>query len=270
MNSFKNRLCLDINGTLSLEETLFCGQCFRWQKNENGFYSGIVHGIYLFAAVQNGKLCLYSDFPLDGEYWRRYFALDEDYPAYHAALCKNETLKKCVEYAPGIRVLHQDFFETLITFIISQNNNIPRITKITQSLCENFGNKIGEGLYSFPDEKTLAALSPEDLAPIKAGFRAKYIIDAAVHTACGDVSFNSLCSACAADAAEMLKTIKGVGPKVADCVLLFSAGKKEAFPKDVWINRAVDRLFGGTVPPEAAGIEGIAQQYIFQYARSFL
>lgn len=270
MNGFKNRLCLDINGELSLEQTLFCGQCFRWQKGENGFFFGTAHGVYLAARCENDRLCLYSDFELSEEYWRRYFALDEDYPAYHAALCKNEVLKKCVEYAPGIRVLHQDFFETLITFIISQNNNIPRITKITQSLCEQFGEKITDTAYGFPTAKRLCTLSPEELAPIKSGFRAKYILDGARRVADGEVSFSELCNADTPKAAEILKTIKGVGPKVADCVLLFSVGKKDAFPRDVWINRAVDKLFGGALPPETAGIEGIAQQYIFQYARSVL
>ena len=157
-------------------------------------------------------------------------------------------------------------WETLCSFIISQNNNIKRIKGIIGRLCETYGEKI-EGGYTFPAAQTLAKLEVEDLAPLRSGFRAKYIIDAARRVASGEVDLFALQNMPYEDAKNELLKIKGVGPKVADCALLFSHRHIEALPKDVWIKRALQVLFGGELPEVAVPYAGIVQQYIFFYAR---
>ncbi|MBR6564050.1 MAG: DNA-3-methyladenine glycosylase 2, partial [Clostridia bacterium] len=178
----------------------------------------------------------------------------------------NETLKKACEYSYGIRILNQEPFETLCSFIISQNNNIKRIKGIIERLCENFGEE-KNGYYTFPSAEKMAALTLVDLAPLRSGFRAKYLLDAAKKVASGEVDLNKLKNMPLDDARAELMKIVGVGPKVADCCLLFSHKQVKAFPKDVWIKRAMETLFGGDLPKEAEDFAGIAQQYIFFYAR---
>ena len=192
--------------------------------------------------------------------------MDRNYSEIIEKISTNEVLKNASEYGKGIRVLNQPPWETLCSFIISQNNNIKRIKGIISRLCETYGEKI-EGGYTFPTAEKLASLSPEDLAPLRAGFRAKYIIDAAKKVANGEVNLLSLKDLPYGEAQAELLKIKGVGPKVADCALLFSHRHIDAFPKDVWIKRALTVLFGGDLPKEAVPYAGIVQQYIFFYAR---
>ena len=166
----------------------------------------------------------------------------------------------------GNEARHENVYLHLCSFIISQNNNISRIKGIIERLCENFGEKI-EGGYTFPTAEKIASLTVEDLAPLRSGFRAKYLIDAAQKVASGAVDLYHLRYFTLDAARDELMKIKGVGPKVADCALLFSHHHDRAFPKDVWINRALDTLFGGELPEIAKDYAGIAQQYIFFYAR---
>ena len=175
-------------------------------------------------------------------------------------------MKSASEYGKGIRVLNQEPWETLCSFIISQNNNIKRIKGIIARLCENFGNETENG-YTFPAPEKLACLTPEDLSELRAGFRAKYIIDAAQKVTSGEVDLKKLRNLSTDEARAELMKIKGVGPKVADCALLFSHKHISAFPKDVWIKRAMQVLFRGDLPEIAKPYAGIVQQYIFFYAR---
>ena len=200
-----------------------------------------------------------------------YFALDMDYPALLERFCSgSKRLAACVEHSPGIRVLRQPFFETLCCFIISQNNNIPRIAAITGRLCRGLGEPLANGLYSFPAPEVLAAREPEDLAFLRAGWRAGYLIDAARKVASGQVSEAALASLSDAEARALLTTIKGVGPKVADCVLLYSLSRWSVVPMDVWMKRAMARLFPRGAPVCCRPYQGIAQQFIFDYARASL
>lgn len=251
-----------------LEQTLDCGQAFRWQKDKNGVWHGIV-GDKLIKLHKSGK-----DIVIEGSnkedfcsLWNNYFDLDRDYRQIIDAVSLNEKIKVAAQYSSGIRILNQDPWETLCSFIISQNNNIPRIKGIIERLCENFGKKI-ENRYTFPSAKALSDLSVEDLAPIRSGFRAKYIIDAAQKVDSGEIVLNDLKTADFNAAREKLMTIKGVGPKVADCVLLFGLGHIEAFPRDVWIKRAMEKMFDGNLPECAIKYAGIVQQYIFYYIRN--
>ena len=250
-----------------LKQTFMCGQCFRWAENETGGFSGIAMGRRL-ELFQNGNeitLCGITD--VDIPVWENYFDLDTDYSEYIKRFSVDETLRFACAHSPGIRILRQEPFETLISFIISQNNNIPRISGIIGRLCENFGEKISGG-YAFPTAKKLSGITPEDLAPLRAGFRARYIADAVEKVNSGTVNFDEIGALPLDEARGRLKRIVGVGDKVADCVLLFGFHKLDAFPKDVWIKRMMAEYYPSGLPECTKGAEGVAQQYLFDYVRN--
>ena len=254
--------------TLSLPDTLDCGQAFRWEAEEDG-WRGVIGKKVVRVSFANGTLIIRNS-NLD-EYetlWKDYFDLGRDYSAIISEMEKDETLKKAADACPGIRVLQQEPWETLCSFIISANNNIKRIKGIIERLCENFGEELEAGCFSFPSAEKLSELSIEDLAPLRAGFRAKYILDAAKKVAAKEVDLDSIYSISYEEGKAQLMKIKGVGEKVADCALLFGFGKIEAFPKDVWIKRAMAALFPEGLPSGLLPYAGIVQQYIFHYART--
>ncbi len=252
----------------SLADTLDCGQAFRWEACPDGSFLGVAFGRVLRVRQEDKKIILYNtDFEAFESVWRGFFDLDRDYEYIRKILDADETLKKATDFAGGIRVLRQDPWECLCSFIISQNNNIPRIKGIINRLCESFGEPISDGFYSFPSAERIASLTLEELAPLRAGFRAKYILDAAKRVASGQINFKKIETMKTDDAREELMKIYGVGEKVADCVLLFGLGRSEVIPKDVWIKRVLSELFGGALPDFAVPYAGIAQQYLFHYAR---
>lgn len=267
--NFKNNNVY-INGIadFDLPHTLDCGQAFRWEEKENGIWCGVAFNKYLELEKQNdGTIILYNTSEDDyNNIWKDYFDLERDYGLIVNAISSNEILKTASEYGSGIRVLNQEPWETLCSFIISQNNNIKRIKGIISRLCENFGENKNH-YYTFPSAEKIAKLSLDDLAVLRSGFRAKYILDGAQKVSSGEIDLNSLKNLPVDDARKELMKIKGVGPKVADCALLFSHKHIEAFPKDVWIKRAMEQLFDGELPQEAIPYAGIVQQYIFFYAR---
>lgn len=247
--------------------TFFCGQCFRWRELANGDFEGIAHGRRLVVS-ENGGVVQIGDFPESEErLWREYFDLDTDYSGFIGRLSADETLAAACRASAGIHILRQDPFETLISFIISQNNNIPRISGIVGRLCESFGEKI-DGGYAFPTAKRLEGIEAGDLAPLRAGFRARYIADAVAKVNDGVVDFAEIDALPLGEARERLKTIVGVGDKVADCVLLFAFRKLDAFPRDVWVKRIMAEYYPNGLPDCTRGIEGIAQQYLFDYVRN--
>lgn len=255
-------------------DTFECGQCFRWNCTEDGTYTGI----------SDGKICRVKGREIicpkgDEEYWRSYFALDIDYRQIMNTLLKtDETLKPCIDFGSGIRILKQDLWETTVSFIISANNNIPRIKKIIETMCELYGDKISDGdeiFYAFPTAERLAALSEEDLAPLRAGYRDKYILDAARKAASGEVDFDAIAHMSDLEAKKELMKIKGVGGKVADCIMLFSLGRFSVFPTDVWIKRILGEVYGvedkniqSFVAERFGSYAGYAQQYLYYYYRS--
>ncbi|MBQ2677082.1 MAG: DNA-3-methyladenine glycosylase 2 family protein [Clostridia bacterium] len=250
-----------------LADTLDCGQAFRF-NGEGNVWQGVALDRPV-ALEKSGNDIILHDMDekefLDKFY--RYFTLDIDYPALIKEFCKDETLKKATDFARGIRMLRQDKWETVCSFIISQNNNIPRIKGIIDRLCQGFGKPLGGGLYSFPTAQDISCLTVEDLSPLRAGFRAKYIIDAAKKIADGTVDTALLETASLDEARASLMQINGVGPKVAECVLLFSCSRFDAFPLDVWIKRVMAILYPDGLPDCALEYKGIAQQYLFHYAR---
>ncbi len=257
----KGLACFDI------ADTLDCGQAFRWSELESGKWSGIAAGRELVIYRENDEVILENITEADFQsFWRGYFDLDRDYSEVIAAISGNEILKKASEVGGGIRILRQEPWEALCSFIISQNNNIPRIKGIISRLCENFGEKVGSG-YSFPTAEKIACLSVEDLAVLRCGFRAKYIIDGAKKYSSGEIDEEVLYHGNIEDARKELEKILGVGPKVADCTLLFGYSRIEAFPRDVWIKKAMEVFFKGELPAVAMPYAGIVQQYLFHYAR---
>lgn len=255
-------------GLFDPDVTFDCGQCFRWEKQPDGSWSGVVRGQILTVRKSGGQIILEQAGSSGFEQiWRSYFDLERDYEGIKKSLSGDPVLEAAIKFAPGIRILRQEPWEALCSFIISQNNNIPRIKGIVSRLCENFGDRISGKTYSFPSAERLAGLSEKDLAPLRSGFRAKYIIDAARKTASGEVDFEALSYMPLDEARKTLKTIKGVGPKVADCALLFGCGRLDSFPVDVWIKRVLAKFYPDGFPREYISYGGIAQQFLFHYAR---
>lgn len=251
----------------NIAQTLDCGQAFRWSKNDDEVWQGIAFGKLLRLKQDEEKIILFDTTKKDFEkIWLDYFDLNRDYAQIIDGISHNETLKNAAKYGNGIRILRQDSWEALCSFIISQNNNIPRIKGIVERLCENFGDKI-EGGYTFPTAEKISLLSLDDLAVLRSGFRAKYILDAAKRVASGEICFAEIEKLSTDEARQKLMCIYGVGAKVADCAMLYGMGRLDAFPKDVWIKRALEVLFDGELPEAATCYAGIIQQYIFFYAR---
>ena len=254
---------------LDMMKTIECGQCFRWNCGDDGVYRGVVGGYYAEASAKDGEVYITSDAPED--IWQQYFDLGTDYAEISRAFT-GEYLSKCVQYGRGIRILRQDSWEALCSFIISQCNNISRIKGIVERLCENFGDPISVGdkvHYMFPSAERLAVLAPEELACIRSGYRAEYIICAARAVVNGDIDLEALKKCDYKQAIKALRSIRGVGEKVANCVVLFGLWHMEAFPIDVWMKRALRENFPPDFDPETLGeYAGLAQQYIFYYARS--
>lgn len=247
--------------------TLDCGQAFRWTENADGSFEGIAMGRYLKIKQDTENIIFYDTTEDDyNSIWKPYFDLERNYNEILNRARKNDLLLKITKNCGGIRLLKQDPWEALCSFIISQNNNIPRIKGIINRLCENFGDKI-EGGYTFPTAERLSCLTVEDLAPLRSGFRAKYILSAAKKCS-EEINLNTLHTLNIDDARNILMTITGVGPKVADCTLLFGLGFLGAFPMDVWMKRAMTVLFDNKLPEGLEDCAGVIQQYIFHYART--
>lgn len=266
--SFDSQIVIPDVRDLDLEQTLDCGQSFRWEKQDDGSFSGVAFDKFVNISLDRTDIIIKNAAEADRGLWYDYFDLALDYGKIREDISRiHPVLKEAAKYAPGIRILRQDPYEALCTFIISQNNNIKRIKGIVGRLCESFGDEIEDGVYGFPTAERLAKLTPDDLAPLRAGFRNRYIIDSAKKVASGEVDLE-LCKTADYEAAraELMK-ITGVGVKVADCTLLFGMHRVEAFPIDVWMKRAMEKLFPGMTAADFGEYAGIAQQYIFHYSR---
>ena len=263
-----NRIEVVFEEDFNLRDTLLCGQCFRFFETEENEFRGVACGKELKVKQEGNKIIFFTSEEDFLSCWYNYFDLELDYGKIKEELSSmHPVLKEAAKFAPGIRILRQEPFEALISFIISQNNNIKRISGIVDKLCMSFGEEIGDGVYAFPTAKALAKLSAEDLAPLRAGFRARYIIDAARKVNSAEVDLNALNNLDYENAKKELMKIVGVGEKVADCVLLYGWHRLEGFPMDVWMKRAMKELFDGKDGREFGEYAGIAQQYIFHYSR---
>lgn len=269
-------MLIENTGNFSVSKTFDCGQCFRFEPTESSWDD--VCGIVGKNKVRIRQTGDGVEITGDGDraFWDRYLSLDTDYSAYDSAILNaldapddREVVRRSVECGAGIRILRQDPWETLISFIISQNNNIPRIKKIIAAMCEKYGERIADDAYSFPDAKTLADAGEDGIFALRCGFRAKYIYDASRRVAEGDCDLAALSAMEKyADADAYLRRISGVGPKVSACVLLFGFGRLDAFPVDVWVKRIMEKRFPNGLDYTRFGeVAGIAQQYLFYYER---
>lgn len=245
-----------------LEQTLDCGQAFRWEKDGDGF-TGIALDKKLTIYNEKDYIVLKDTTEDDFiNFWVDYFDLNTDYKELKQIFSSDETLTKACKFAWGIRLLKQDSFEALVSFIISQNNNIPRIKGIISRLCDKFGG--------FPDAAMLANSTEEDLKDLRSGFRAKYLIDCGKKLSDGTINLDEIKKGDINVARKQLMQIKGVGPKVAECALLYGMYRIEAFPVDVWIKRVLNDYYPDGFPAEFLKYQGIAQQYLFHYIRKGL
>lgn len=271
MIRINNTINFDNIGSFSLKNTLDCGQCFRWEEQVDGSYLGIVKNSVVKASQTGNVLKLeeLSQNSINKEDWQEYFGFDTDYVAIESKLKSDDLLARAYKLSPGIRILKQDPWEALISFIISQNNNIPRIKKIIKSLCQVAGQEIISGVFKFPTPQQILNLSDEKLESIKSGFRAKYIKNAAELMMNGTVNLKELAAKLNDEALDELMQIKGVGVKVGSCVLIYGFNKLNVVPVDVWVKRGIGKYFKNGWPEEVKGLEGVAAQYLYNFVRIF-
>lgn len=269
-----------------------CGQCFRFDPVLNSLhqveFAGCAHGRYISVAQDGDTIYIYNATFEDYEtIWKEFLGLDRDYGEINRdilSLSDNPALADAVERSNGIRILKQDEWEAICSFIISQNNNIPRIKKLVAAVSAACGEEIDISLmeghiadahreqkghfYSFPTPESLLSLGISGLAELKTGFRAKYIYDAAEKMSRGEIDLDYLAYANTDECIKHLCSVKGIGPKVASCALLFGFAKLDAFPIDVWIKKVMAKYFDKDFDPALLGsFAGIAQQYLFYYER---
>lgn len=260
-----------------------CGQAFRWYEEADGSFTFIAHGKVANAKKVGREIFLRGvDKASFDEIFYNYFDLSRDYKLVMEELARDEVMKNATEYGKGIRILNQDKFETIISFIISANNQIPRIKNAIEKISEMYGDYLGEDenrkYYSFPSAEKLSLARPEDLREFaRVGFRDVRIVETAKLIKDGIVNLDEIDKMDLEDARCALQVLPGVGPKVADCILLFAFDRKESFPVDVWIKRVMEELYLKEVTPKSKiamrGREvfgknaGFANQYLFYYGR---
>ncbi len=263
-----------------------CGQCFRFDpvmsQRHTFEFEGVAFGRYIrLGQDSSDSVTIYNTTAAEYEsLWKHYLALDLDYTEvrrdiaerFFAATGGRDTIMPCaMECGDGIRILRQDPWEAVCSVIVSQDNNIPRIKKIIAAMSREWGEPIffgGEVYHSFPSAEALVKAGEKAIFDIKTGFRAKYIYDAACKAVSGELDFAAITAASPDEAERMLCSVKGIGPKVAACAMLFGFGKTEAFPIDVWIKRVLAKYYPGGLDISALGkYAGIAQQYLFYYER---
>lgn len=265
-----------------------CGQCFRWNKQEDGSYIGVVKNSVLNVKKEKGRV-IFTGIGEENieKICTEYFDLNRDYEEIKRNLSKVDMyLKESISYGQGIRILNQDLWETIISFIISANNNIPRIKGIIERLSKAYGNKIewrGKEYYTFPTIEQLSKADIKDLRALGLGFRDKYIYQTTKQIVSGQIDLQALHEE--SDTQKIRKallSLSGVGPKVADCILLFSTLKRfDVFPIDVWVRRVMNDLYiqddnenkvskrkiEALAKQKYGNLEGIAQQYLFYWKR---
>ena len=284
---------LRIEGIYGLDvgKTFDCGQCFRFDEVKNSLhekeFSGVAFGRFVSFAQDGDTLYIYGSTLSDYEnIWKGFLDIERDYSFIELDILENmpsDALRRACEYGRGIRILRQDAFECVISFIISQNNNIPRIKKIIEAISQKCGEPIELGeemknhlsgrssLCAFPSVEAIYALGESGLYDLKMGFRAKYVFDAVSKILSGELSLSSVAEIDDTERAiEMLCAVKGIGVKVASCALLFGFARLDAFPVDVWIKRALAKHFPEreiSSGKDFGAYAGIAQQYLFYYER---
>lgn len=273
---YKNGIKMTDFNSFDIGQILECGQCFRFFGKENNYFI-IAHGRKLNIIQSNDEVfftpCSIEDFE---NIWINYFDLERDYLRIKKILSSSDNiLAEAVNLYGGIRILQQDKWECLLSFIISQNNRIPQIKKVIQNISHMFGTEICNDCFAFPTRSQLINADEKKLMDCRMGFRAKYILDAINF----DIDLEKLSDFPTADIKQKLMQIKGVGNKVADCTLLFSFGRHEVYPIDVWVKRVSQEIFFDNknvsinqihefAEKKFGELAGFAQQYLFHYIRN--
>lgn len=283
VREIENGVVLEGVKDFELPHIFECGQCFRWNKEEDGSYTGVAFKRLINLKKEEDKVFInnttYEDYK---NIWHHYFDMDRDYGNIKKTLSGlDETMETAVNFGHGIRILKQDEWETLVSFITSAKNRISMIKKAIEALSKNYGEYIGEyrgrKYYSFPTPESLNGLEVEDIQFKGIGFRGKYILNAAKFVTEKTVDIYKLRDLNTSEVREQLMLFPGVGPKVSDCIMLFSMDKDDAFPIDAWVKRVMEYFY----LPEGTGLKkiqkfaqekfgnlaGFAQQYLFYYAR---
>lgn len=265
------------------EHIFECGQAFRWERQEDESYTLVAFNRVINVSLDEEDVVIKNTSLEDFEnIWIDYFDLKADYKSMQETFNEDPIMQEAIEYGKGIRILKQDPFETTISFIISANNRIPQIKKSIELIARTYGDSIGfyEGkeYFSFPSPQALAQVDVSELREIcRVGFRDQRIIDVSKMVACGDLDLNILKERDREDIKNVLITLPGIGPKIADCITLFAYNKKDSFPVDVWIKRVMEFLYFkedvnknklAMLSREKFGpFAGLAQQYLFYYGR---
>ena len=268
-------MILHISDDFDLERIADSGQCFRWEKLPDGSFR-ILHGRSCVYAEELGDQrfsfsCTEEEFI---DVWSRYFDLGENYAAIRGRIDpeKDPFLQKAAEQEKGIRILRQDPWETLITFILSQNKNIPAIRRSVEALCSSCGERmtdvLGREYHAFPSPAAAASLSEEEMKACRFGYRSRYVHEAAEAVLSGRADLDALAASCGEEILRVLTGLYGVGIKVANCVSLFGFHNLDAFPRDVWIRHILENEYPQGYPfEEYSPYNGVYQQYMFAYYR---
>ena len=280
----ENKIIIKGVRNFELNHIFDCGQCFRWIRNTDDSYTGIAYGKVIELSKDGDNVIIENTNEIDFQkIWVNYFDLYRDYDQVKEILYKDTALQEAIKFGNGIRILNQEPFETLISFIISSNNMIPRIKGSIMKISEKWGEEIvykGNKFYTFPKPQDLKNATIEDLKQCGTGFRAKYLYNTIQEILkCIDLTYDleNIAASKEDDCYKSLQNFMGVGPKVADCIMLFSMGKSSSFPVDVWVKRAMSYFYD--VPGNSfkqvrsfaqdkfGELSGFAQQYLFYYVR---
>ena len=304
IHSLENKIILKDVKNFNPKHIFECGQCFRWNRVEENVetkFRGVVHGKVITVSLEGNDVILENvTLPEFHDHFKEYFDWNRDYDKVKQKLKKDPLMKEAMAFGYGIRILNQEPFETLISFILSANNIIPKIKNGVRKISLNYGKEIsyqGETYYAFPTPEELSVASEDDLRALGVGFRAKYIYEttkmivrarallearesrALTDEELGDLKYDlDYLATLPHDLCHLgLQGYVGVGPKVADCVMLFSMKKQEAFPVDVWVKKAMVHFYGAestNLPKirtfgqaQFGNLSGFAQQYLFYHAR---
>jgi N-glycosylase/DNA lyase len=285
LKEINGNLVIDDIDSFNVDQIFKSGQAFRWTENEDGSFTNVVYGkvINISSSDEDRTVTIKNSNTKDFyKYWFDYFDVIRDYKEIKDKLSADDTLKAAIEYGHGIRILNQEPFETIITFIISANNGINNIKRSVDIISKMYGSEIGEyngeTYFAFPSPQELSMATPEQLREYaRVGFRDKRIVETAKMINNKEIDLDSLYKMPIEDARKELMKLPGVGPKVADCILLFAFKRSESFPVDVWIKRVMEELYLHEETPKNkiadegrrlfGDLAGFAQQYLFYYGR---
>lgn len=277
-----NKIIIENIRDFNISHIFDCGQCFRWDKEDDGSYTGVVKG-KVINVEQNESTVTFNNVTMEDyeSLIKDYFDLDTDYSYIKNRINTDEIMDKAIQFGEGIRILNQDEWETMVSFMISANNRIPMIKKVIDNMSRCFGEYIGsyggKDYYSFPSAEKLSQASVEEILECKAGFRAPRIKEAATRFLKEQNVIYSLKNTNYDEGLSYLKTFSGIGDKVANCILLFSMKQFDTFPVDVWVRRVMQTLYVDKNTKDSdikkfaenkfGELSGYAQQYLFFYAR---